>query len=116
MGSKSAERKARKEQIRNAFMSALRLEAPPFMLKGRNYEPRTTLKSHIARMLNGLELPYAPVRQGASVRYYYPVRLINRAAQIMGVESSEFISTINLASKQQTYQQIDEALTARLFY
>src|SRR5213593_282548 len=98
MGSKSVERKARKGQIRDAFLSALRLEAPPFTLKGRDYEPRTTLKSHIVRMLNGVELPYASVRQGTSVRYYYPLRLVNRAAQIMGVESSEFTSTINLAS------------------
>ena len=97
-------------------MSALRLEAPPFTLKGRDYEPRTTLKPHIVRILDGLELPYASVKQGTSVRHYYPLRLVNRAAQVMGVEPSQFTSTINLASRQRTYQQVDEELTARLFY
>jgi hypothetical protein len=52
---RSDERKARNEQIRNAFSCALTLEAGPFKLKGRGYEPRTTLKSHIARLLNGLD-------------------------------------------------------------
>jgi len=48
MGVKSDERRARKERIRNAFSSALKLEMGPFKLKGRDYEPRTTLKAHIA--------------------------------------------------------------------
>ena len=58
MGVKIDERKERNERIRNAFSSALKLEIGPFKLKGRGYEPRTTLKAHIARILNDLGLPY----------------------------------------------------------
>jgi hypothetical protein len=115
MGVKSAERKARNEQIRNAFSRALTLEAGPFRLKGRGYEPRTTLKSHIARLLNDLELPYASVSQGPSVRYYYPLRIVTRAAQIMGVDAAEFTSTINCASGHEKEQSDDEERAPRLF-
>src|SRR5437016_2134130 len=99
MGVKSEQRKARRERILNAFSNALKLEMGPFNLKGRGYEPRTTLKPHIARLLNVLELPYASVSQGPSVRHYYPLRLVNRAAQLMAIDAAEFTSTINLASK-----------------
>ena len=95
----SDQRRARAEQIRDAFSSALELEKGPFNLKGRGYEPRTTLKSHISRILNGLKLPHVTVAQGYSNRYYYPLRLINRAAQLLGIDASEFTSTINLASE-----------------
>jgi len=113
MGVKSDERR---ERIRNAFSSALKLETGPFKLKGRGYEPRTTLKAHIARMLNDLELPNVAVSQGYSRRYFYPLRLVTRAAQLMDVDASEFTSTINVASKEQKYRHIEEALAARLFY
>ena len=115
MGVKSAERKARNQQIRNAFSRALTLEAGPFKLKGRGYEPRTTLESHIARLLNGLELPYASVSQGYSVWYYYPLRIVTRAAQIMGVDAAQFTSTTNRASVHEKDQSDDEERAPRLF-
>jgi len=111
----SEERKARNEQIRNAFSCALTLEAGPFKLKGRGYEPRTTLRSHIARLLNGLELPYASVSQGYSVRHYYPLRIVTRAAQIMGVDAAQFTSTINCATNHEKEQSDDEERASRLF-
>jgi len=114
MGVKSDERKERTQRIRSAFLSALKLEMGPFKLKGRGYEPRTTLKSHIARLLNGLELPSASVVQGRSTRHYYPLRLVNRAAQLMDVDASEFTSTINVASDDCRKQQNDSR-TLELF-
>lgn len=98
MGSKRDEKKARNEGIWNAFSKALDLETGPFNLKGRGYEPRTTLKAHIVRILNGLGLPYATVDQGYSRRNYYPLRLVNRAAQLMDVDPSQLISVEDLGS------------------
>jgi len=74
------------------------LETEPFKLKGRGHEPRTTLKSSIVRLLNGLELPYVSVSRGYSLANYYPLRLVNRAAELMDIEPSQFASTISLAS------------------
>ena len=116
MSVKGTERKARTEQIRNAFSHALTLESGPFRLKGRGYEPRTTLKSHIARIVTGLELPFVTVSQGYSRRYYYPLRLVTRAAEIMDVDASQFISTINMASNDQKEPQDAEERAPRLFH
>lgn len=115
MGVKSDERRARKERIRNAFSSALKLEMGPFKLKGRDYEPRTTLKAHIAGFLNGLELPCVSVAQGYSHRHYYPLRIVERAARLMEVNASEFTSTINWGSKYHREQENDEERAPRLF-
>ena len=110
----STKRKERNERIRNAFSSALKLEIGPFRLKGRGYEPRTTLKAHIARLLNDLGLPYVPVVQGPSARHYYPLRLVSRAAQIMGVDAAQFTSTRNEASVHEK-EHDDEERAPRLF-
>jgi len=86
----SDESRARRERMRNAFSKALDLEKGPFKLRGRAYEPRTTLKSSVSRMANGLGWP----RCGS----LYPLRLINRAAHLLNVEASKFTSTISLSS------------------
>lgn len=97
MSAKSDDRKAKKECIRHAFSKAMDLERGPFNLKGRGHEPRATLKSNIARILNGLEVPYASVSCGYSQCHYYPLRLIKRAAQLLDIEASQFISKISRA-------------------
>ena len=96
--SKVTKEEREKERIRNAFSKAMALETEPFKLKGRGHEPRTTLKSSIVRLLNGLELPYVSVSRGYSLANYYPLRLVNRAAELMDIEPSQFASTISLAS------------------
>ena len=58
---------------------------------------------------------HVTVAQGYSRRYYYPLRLVNRAAQLMEVNASQFTSTINLASKYHKEQQNDEERTLELF-
>jgi hypothetical protein len=115
MGIKSHERKERTERIRNAFSSALKLEMGPFKLKGRGYEPRTTLKAHISRLLTDLGLPYVSVVQGPSARHYYPLKLVSRAAQLMNIDTSEFTSTINVSGKDQDDQQNEEPSNLELF-
>lgn len=98
MSAISDDRKARKERIRHAFSKAMDLEKGPFNLEGRGHEPRATLKSNIARILYGLEVPYASVSCGYSKCHYYPLRLVKRAAKLLDIEASEFISKISRAS------------------
>ena len=99
MGVKADERKARTERIQSAFSQAKRLEKRPFKLKGRGYEPRTTLKAHIVRMLSDLYLPSERVSKGHSAPNFYPLRLVSRAAKLMNVDPSEFTSTVQRASE-----------------
>jgi len=113
MSIKSKERKARNERIQSAFSGALRIEKEPFILKGQGYEPRTTLKSHISRIVSDLPLPYASVSQGPSWRYYYPLRLVKRAAELMNVKPSEFTSTINWAGRYWELTELHRALARK---
>ena len=112
---KREERKARNERIQRAFSRALKMEKEPFVLKGRGYEPRTTLQSHVSRIVRDLALPFAHVSHGRGWRYYYPLRLVRKAAELMKVEPSEFTRTIDKSFRRKPVKPQDSRQIALSF-
>jgi len=76
--------------IRDAFLKAMQLEKGPFNLKGRGHEPRVTLDKQVAAILRGVDLPRLYI-SGYGANFYYPARLIARAAELLLKDKADLV-------------------------
>jgi hypothetical protein len=83
--------KTQRTIIREAFLKAKQLEKGPFNLKGRGHELRVTLDRQTAAIVRGLDLPRLYI-SGYGANYYYPARLVARAAALLKDKSDVLLT------------------------
>jgi hypothetical protein len=69
-------------EVRAAFAQATKEVAGPFKLSGRGHEARCTFDRRLSAYLRGVEMPHVVI-SGFGANKHYPLRLIERAAEIL---------------------------------
>jgi hypothetical protein len=73
-----------------AFEEALRHELPPYNLSGRGHEARVSLSARTAVAVRSMNLPRVRI-SGYGASYFYPERLVRRAAKILSVKQNSLV-------------------------
>ena len=97
------------EEVRAAFHAALKEEKGPFKLSGRGHEPRATIRSHFSKFLSGMHVPSEKLSIGRHYSTFYPLRIVERVAQLLSIETRDLVCTVIRATERNKLQSEADA-------